>query len=199
MSEFLLVEVSPNKGVRHEVGSEAVIGRENCEIEVPDGEVSRRHASIAIRNGKVEIEDLGSRNGTFVNEHRVAGAQQLRTGDRVRVGETVLQLESAPRAASPEPETRPPAGVRPPVESPGGDARAAPKGPSGDVPAPPEVIPSAVRRIPRAEPEAPPAFGEVKPPRRVRGSAARRAEATLVSYAVVIATAVAIVLYFANR
>ncbi len=198
MSEFLLVEVSPNKGARYDVGGDAVIGRENCEIEIPDGEVSRRHASIAIRNGKVEIEDLGSRNGTFVNEHKLDGAQQLRTGDRVRVGETVLQLEAARPPTPPEPGTAT-AGAAAPLEGPAGKAQGAPGGPSGDVPAPPEVIPSAVRRIPRAEAEAPPAFGEVKPPRRIRGSAARRAEATLVSYAVVIATAVAIVLYFANR
>jgi pSer/pThr/pTyr-binding forkhead associated (FHA) protein len=48
--------------------------------------VSRRHAQITVRGGEVIIEDLGSQNGTWVNECRLDGPMALADGDRVRFG-----------------------------------------------------------------------------------------------------------------
>ncbi len=45
-----------------------------------DGEVSRRHARISPSNGSVVVEDLGSRNGSFVNEQPINGPRQLQPG-----------------------------------------------------------------------------------------------------------------------
>ncbi len=64
-----------------------------CEGEVlDDAEVSRRHAALRPTGGRIELEDLGSTNGTFVNRKRVSGAQPLRTGDRVQLGPHVLEV-----------------------------------------------------------------------------------------------------------
>ena len=72
-----------------EIGREQGLG-----IVLEDGEVSRRHARISPSAGSVVVEDLGSRNGSFVNEQPIDGPRELRAGDRVRVGLTVLELRS---------------------------------------------------------------------------------------------------------
>jgi pSer/pThr/pTyr-binding forkhead associated (FHA) protein len=66
------------------------IGREGCDINVGDPEVSRRHAAIRAGDGAEHtIEDLGSRNGTWVNDQRIEEPTVLRAGDVVRLGNTV--------------------------------------------------------------------------------------------------------------
>ncbi len=177
MIDAFLVQVSPSDGSHYPVRLGAIIGREDCEILIPDPEVSRRHAAIREIEGAIGIEDLGSRNGTLVNGERIDGVRTLSEGDQLRVGDTVLRFESA-------------GGTR----NRGGGAQKAPR---GDVPAP-EIVPSAVRRVPPPQASSPPVFASAAPP-KLRGSAARRAEATIGSYAVVLVTAVAVVVYFATR
>jgi pSer/pThr/pTyr-binding forkhead associated (FHA) protein len=59
-----------------------------------DSEISRVHARIYHdASGQLIVEDLGSTNGTFVNGTRIGGAQQLRAGDQVRVGQTTMSVE----------------------------------------------------------------------------------------------------------
>jgi FHA domain-containing protein len=59
-----------------------------------DSEISRVHARVYHDpSGQLMIEDLGSTNGTFVNGNRIAGAQPLRAGDQVRVGQTTMGVE----------------------------------------------------------------------------------------------------------
>ena len=67
--------------------SEQKIGRDDdCEIVVDSPEISRFHAQLKVlRNGRLEIADLGSLNGTFVNGRRIT-AEPLRRGDKVRLG-----------------------------------------------------------------------------------------------------------------
>lgn len=60
-----------------------------------DTQVSRRHARFTAQNGRVVVEDLGSTNGTYVNEQPIHSPRQLNPGDRVRVGLTVIELRSA--------------------------------------------------------------------------------------------------------
>src|SRR5436190_2127159 len=56
-----------------------------------DSEISRVHARVYHdAAGQLMVEDLGSTNGTFVNGARIAGAQALRAGDQVRVGQTTM-------------------------------------------------------------------------------------------------------------
>lgn len=64
-----------------------VLGRDRLvEIRVHDLAVSRRHARISVDGNGVVIEDLGSRNGTWVNEVRLEGPRPLADGDEVRMG-----------------------------------------------------------------------------------------------------------------
>jgi pSer/pThr/pTyr-binding forkhead associated (FHA) protein len=44
------------------------------------------------RDGQLFVEDLGSTNGTFVNRQKVNGPQAFRRGDRLQVGNTVMEL-----------------------------------------------------------------------------------------------------------
>ena len=54
--------------------------------------MSQQHARIFGKNGSWYVEDLGSTNGTFVNEQRLAAPAMLAPGDRIRVGTTVMEL-----------------------------------------------------------------------------------------------------------
>src|SRR5262245_30246824 len=73
-----------------------LIGRSpTCHVVLDDGLVSRRHARILITPDRVVIEDLGSANGVYVNEQRVAGRQPLMPGDRVVMGQQSLVLRES--------------------------------------------------------------------------------------------------------
>ena len=93
----LVIEASPSAppGSAFELGPAPITigrGRGNV-IALPSDEfASSSHARIeALRDG-LWVVDLGSRNGTFVNGEPVAGREQLRAGDLVRVGETELRV-----------------------------------------------------------------------------------------------------------
>jgi hypothetical protein len=65
------------------------IGRgDAAELALRDPEVSRRHACFQSSNGVVYVDDLCSRNGTFLNGKRVTEAIEVREGDAVDVGTT---------------------------------------------------------------------------------------------------------------
>lgn len=72
---------------------EVVIGRENADFTIDDPEVSRRHVVVRRLGGAVEIEDLGSSNGTFVDDQRIDAPTRVGGGARIRVGTTVLEVE----------------------------------------------------------------------------------------------------------
>ena len=86
-----------------------VIGRgtENVDIPVPDKSISRRHAEFSYRDGQWAVRDLGSSNGTFINESRISESLLLVNGDQIRCGSTVLlfQAEQSVKAAKEEPAT----------------------------------------------------------------------------------------------
>jgi len=70
------------------------VGRgESCQIRLADTYASSSHARIFNRDGSWFIEDLGSTNGTYLNQRRVTTATQLQAGDRVRVGKTTLEFK----------------------------------------------------------------------------------------------------------
>jgi DNA-binding winged helix-turn-helix (wHTH) protein len=64
--------------------------------------VSRHHARIAVTNDEATIEDLGSKNGTWVNGERVTGARALEDGDHIRIGTVELTLRRLARGHSTE-------------------------------------------------------------------------------------------------
>ncbi len=70
------------------------IGRSsNADIMLLDEKVSRLHCGITMEDGVPVVRDLKSKNGTFVNETRITTAR-LQPGDRIRVGSTILIVES---------------------------------------------------------------------------------------------------------
>jgi hypothetical protein len=56
-----------------------------------DDYVSGQHARLTRHGGLLYVEDVGSTNGTYVNDHKAVGATLLRSGDRVRVGSTTFR------------------------------------------------------------------------------------------------------------
>ena len=75
-------------------GTPIVLGRESSDIVLSDPAVSRRHAELCFGGGQWTVKDLGSSNGTFVNEQKVAERLELRHNDQIRCGTTVLLFES---------------------------------------------------------------------------------------------------------
>ena len=72
---------------------EHLLGRDpDAEIYLNSAGVSRRHARIRIAAGRAVIEDLGSKNGTFIGDRRVVGPTALADGDTIGVGSVKLRL-----------------------------------------------------------------------------------------------------------
>ena len=89
----LIVMSGQNVGVRVSVQSTVLIGRDpDTQLPLPDPRVSFRHAYLEDRGGQWAVVDLKSTNGTFVNGERVKDAL-LRSGDRLRFGETLVRFE----------------------------------------------------------------------------------------------------------
>jgi predicted component of type VI protein secretion system len=65
-----------------------------------DTQVSRRHARISLQGGQVVVEDLGSTNGTYVNDQPIGSPRTLNPGDKVRIGLTVLELRTRQQVAA---------------------------------------------------------------------------------------------------
>jgi hypothetical protein len=69
----------------------SIVGRSaTAEVQLSSALVSRRHARLSVTNLGVTVEDLGSRNGVFVNAERVVGSARLRIGDRLAIGDEVF-------------------------------------------------------------------------------------------------------------
>jgi hypothetical protein len=67
-------------------------------IVLADPQVSRHHATITWQAGAFVIQDLGSANGTYVNQRRITGPQALRDGDVIQTGNTHFDVQLAPAA-----------------------------------------------------------------------------------------------------
>ena len=94
----LSVMSGPDSGQTLEVsGDKVLIGRGGeCDLTLNDPEVSRQHASLKpLPNGRAEITDLGSGNGTLINGRRITGPTVLEGGEEVRVGDTRLRSASS--------------------------------------------------------------------------------------------------------
>lgn len=169
----LIVREGPSAGHRIEVAGEMELGRADSEFLQHDTEVSRRHAVLRAGPGGLVIEDLGSSNGTFVNDQRISSSTPLRTGDVVMLGQTRFDVEAeAGVQATTVRETVAP----PPVSPPPAEQPAPPPAAAGPPPIEP-VVPSGTEaptepqpRVgpPPSQPSTPPAYG---PPRSAPASA----------------------------
>jgi Inner membrane component of T3SS, cytoplasmic domain/Domain of unknown function (DUF4389) len=181
MAEITLQIIEgPNAGSSLDVEGAAVIGRDpaSAALVLQDPEASRRHASLIPEGQSLNVEDLGSTNGTFVNGERLVGARVLVPGDRLRVGTTVLEValtaasrdtavddqpeEPADEPAGPAEPSVPLAGVsggspeeppggpppEPPSEGAGGPPPEGDPGPAAPAPPPPGDVPSGAPSYP---------------------------------------------------
>lgn len=93
----LVVERAPGHepGMIYDLdGDDLVLGRgDAAEIRLEDPFASSRHARVYEQAGIVVIEDLGSTNGTYLNEELLDGPRPLHPGDRVRIGDSELTFE----------------------------------------------------------------------------------------------------------
>lgn len=112
----LVVLTGPHAGACHALGPDLTLGRSRtADVRVRDAHVSRVHARIRAGAGDATVEDLGSKNGVFVNGMRIDRRPwPLATGDEIVVGETSLALEDPWAPCEPlAPVPTPPTTVRP--------------------------------------------------------------------------------------
>lgn len=75
------------------LGPSMTIGRApECELLIDDTYASSQHARLFGKNGSWYVEDLGSTNGTFVNDQKLAAPAMVQPGDKIRIGTTTLEL-----------------------------------------------------------------------------------------------------------
>lgn len=96
--------------------SEITVGRvQGNDIVLPKGNVSKRHSKIVFKEGKFIVVDLKSTNGTYVNGHKIASPQVIKSTDKVFIGDFVLEIEEGAGAgAAPGMEAPPPMPPGPP-------------------------------------------------------------------------------------
>jgi predicted Zn finger-like uncharacterized protein len=68
------------------------IGRQSADILLNDRETSRQHAAFEVRDGHFFVQDLGSRNGTYVDGQRIDGEREISDKSEFRLGATTLML-----------------------------------------------------------------------------------------------------------
>ncbi len=90
---LVVLEPPTYAGRQFEVMRELTIGRAaGCQISLDDTFMSQLHARVSPSDGGIVVEDLGSTNGTYINQQRVTAAVQANAGDRVQLGGIVLEL-----------------------------------------------------------------------------------------------------------
>jgi hypothetical protein len=92
---LVVVQPDAERGHSFPVDGDATLGRGGgCTVPLSfDTFVSQVHARVSERDGTLWIEDIGSTNGTYVNGERIDQPTKLRKGDRVQLGETVLETD----------------------------------------------------------------------------------------------------------
>jgi pSer/pThr/pTyr-binding forkhead associated (FHA) protein len=87
-------------GRRVELVAPLTVGRAaDADLVLADELVSRRHARVSQRGAGAVVEDLGSRNGTFVNGNQIYGPTRLVPGDQLQLGVTLVELRSVTQIA----------------------------------------------------------------------------------------------------
>jgi pSer/pThr/pTyr-binding forkhead associated (FHA) protein len=92
----LVVERAPGheEGMIYDLDGDLVLGRgDAAEIRLEDPFASSRHARIYEQGNSVVVEDLGSTNGTYLNEELLQTPRPLHPGDRVRIGDSEFAFE----------------------------------------------------------------------------------------------------------
>jgi S1-C subfamily serine protease len=167
------IKGGPRDGEVVEIAERLTVGRDESAglTLADDAEVSREHAYFSpLPDGRLEVGDLESRNGTFVNQNRLTGPVSLSGGEEIRLGNTTLVAEADPPGAG--------AAV-----AAGAPAAGAPSGPPEQPPPPPPGEPQPPHRPPeqppRRPPEQPPRRPPEQPPRRGQSRIGRMSQSAI--------------------
>lgn len=169
----LIIQTGADTGKVFQVGpNPQVAGRQTTtDIVLNDNQISRRHAQFELINGALVVTDLGSANGTRVNGELLPGntPRQLRPGDQIQLGDTVLAVSGVPdsqqatefvRVPAPAPTAAPP----PPAQDDYVPGQAWQNTPAASVPADAPVVssppPAQFNSVPA---DAPAQSGSVPP------------------------------------
>jgi pSer/pThr/pTyr-binding forkhead associated (FHA) protein len=214
----LRVVTGPLAGQTIEVDKEVVIGRHDTDLMIDDAELSRRHVVVRRFANRLQVEDLDSSNGTFVDGNRIKEPTLIGGGAEIKIGITVLVVEGVLPVRDSEArevvdldrnKTRLHDG---PAEVAGTNAREEiPVGAASTATASPAAAGGGTLAQPAASPGGPSAspaaplvgapsgpVGEFRPPtkRQQRGLASRSWIPVALSFGTVILTAIALVIYF---
>jgi len=106
----------PDAGMRVALASTLQIGRDpSADLRLDDELASRHHATIRAEPDGAVIEDLGSSNGTFVNDVEILEPTLVTAGDKLLIGSSVIELRAVPAPPPPAPAAPPPAAPGPVV------------------------------------------------------------------------------------
>jgi len=87
----------PSKGEKHTLSKPRVtLGRKGADIPLNDPEISRHHCLLEVRDMHIDLKDLDSTNGTFIDEER-ARAAMLRDGTEFRIGGSLIRVNFQPK------------------------------------------------------------------------------------------------------
>ncbi len=199
----LRVVSGPAAGRTVDIDEEVVIGREDADLDIDDLELSQRHAVVRRFANRLQVEDLGSTNGTFVDGNRIAEPTLLGGGAEIKIGTTVLVVEGVLPVGSSESSRElsdaQPRNVTRVSQAVGANtAVGSPQAAGAEgAKAPPSSIPVT------AQPAAPaqPAIAPFHPPtqQRQRGLASRSWVPVALSFGTVVIVAIALVIYFSQH
>lgn len=93
-ARLVVLEPPDRRGQEFPLGEELTVGRAGgCGVMIPDDNfVSQLHARVFRRQGDFYVEDLGSTNGTYLNERKVTTAVPMRKGDKLKIGQTIMEV-----------------------------------------------------------------------------------------------------------
>jgi hypothetical protein len=125
-----------------------LVGRDpQCQLRPASPLISKRHCAIIQRDGKAYLRDFDSTNGSYVNNERVRGEQELHDQDQLKIGPIELQISLAPTPSVSKPTPPPP--TKESKKLPGPGIKKAPPGPDAEG-KPEEKAPAPVPSAPAA-------------------------------------------------
>ncbi len=80
------------KAFHIEQGRTVIGRRDDCDLRIPLSQISRKHAILTVEEKKVVLKDLGSANGTYINNKRIS-EEELRPGDHIVIGPVVFTVQ----------------------------------------------------------------------------------------------------------
>ncbi len=189
----LVILTGPRAGETIEVHDEIVIGRGEVDVLIDDPELSRRHVLVRPVEDGLQIEDLGSLNGTVIDGKRISAPVRVQGGEQLKLGRTTIEIavprtEPGPTVLAAVPEIQGTIVDRPPAE-----------------PGPVEPLPQVPASPPPLTPAPQTPFVTGAAGSASRATTHRRTAAsllwgpTVVCVLVIVATALALVLYFKFR